>query len=161
MVGLASRVVSPAFSRGGYDRTEHQDRCVLYAARNADRSGELYASSRRNGVDGETGSPLIILRGLPFQAMLTQCQSCHRYSDNTGYYTTPLYHCFTIHPMMKLAKLPRTSPPVRQNPARDPAMSFSSSSMAGFSDGDEAMIMLRDEIQLRRQQGSELRRCKP
>lgn len=60
-----------------------------------------------------------------------------------------LFQRFTTQPTMKLAKLPKTRPPVRQNPASDPAMSFSSSSIAGFNEGEEAMIMLSDEIQLR------------
>jgi hypothetical protein len=132
----------------GVQRNRRRAGIVLYmlAVRGPNKSS-LDALQRRStpfeGVGGETGLNFFSLSSVTGQYRV------HVSKQRTIITTSPCQR-FTIQPMIKLAKLPNTSPPVRQNPARDPAMSFSSSSMAGFKDGEEAMIMLREEIQLAR-----------
>ena len=52
----------------------------------------------------------------------------------------------TIHLTKKLVILPTANPAVKQNPASDPEMSFSDSLIMGFSDGEEASIIPKEEM---------------
>lgn len=62
----------------------------------------------------------------------------------------PLINQFTP----KLHKLPQARPATRQNAASVPATSFSSSSIAGLNEGEEARIM--DKLEMYLSRGSDL-----